>query len=377
MTPSSPGAYRPGVLLLRGLGFVRAAVRSDFGGNALWYTALQGAERVAAVIQTVLLSRLLGIHDYGIYGMLFATLGLVTSIAGLQAGLTATVFISRYLATDPSKVAGVIRMVERFGLLSGVLLTLALIPFYRPIAHHLLHQNGYEFVVLVAILFVALTIVSGIQDGIAQGFEAFRYLARLKLVLAIAGLVLIIPAARIDGIDGVFLVLLAVIVAKLVLLALKVRSLKRDYAIPRQASRVSFRQIMVHFALPSMSVSLFFGWAMWSGLYLTSRSVAGFAAVAVINVGLQWRGPAQLFTASLSNVAVPYFSRHLGSNDHHRAGALRRKLLWANALLACSPAAWLGNGTVPGSSMPRTIGNRSTAADCARSSPGDLLRRPD
>ena len=124
-------------------GSASSAPRCAATSAATHYGTLQGAERVAAVIQTVLLSRLLGIHDYGIYGMLFATLGLVTSIAGLQAGLTATVFISRYLATDPSKVAGVIRMVERFGLLSGVLLTLALIPFYRPIAHHLLHQNGY------------------------------------------------------------------------------------------------------------------------------------------------------------------------------------------------------------------------------------------
>jgi len=212
-------------------------------------------------------------------------------------------------------------------------------PFYRSIAHALLHQTGYETTVLIAILFVAVTIVSGIQDGIAQGFRAFRYLARLKLILAVAGLALIVPAARLYGLDGVFSILLGLLVVKLVCLAVKVRSLRNSAEVPHHGSPASFMQVMVHFALPSMSVSFMFGWAMWSGLYLTSLSAAGFAAVAVINVGLQWRGPAQLFTASLSNVAVPYFSRHLGASDHDRAGKLRRKLLWANALLAvCATA---------------------------------------
>ncbi|MEO6247580.1 MAG: oligosaccharide flippase family protein [Sphingomicrobium sp.] len=334
VTSPPPSRSRPALFLFRGIGFVKAGVRSDLGGNALWYTALQGAERVAAVIQTVLLSRLLGMHDYGVFGMVFATLGLVTSIAGLQAGLTATVFISRYLASDKAKVAGVIAMVDRFGIVAGVVLTVALLPFYQPIARGLLHQAGYDSVVIVAILFVAATIVSGIQDGIAQGFEAFRYIARLKLMLAVVGLALVIPAAKYYSLAGVFVVLLGLLVVKFLFMAVKVQELKQAACIPRKGSPVSFMQIMVDFALPSMSVSFVFGWAMWSGLYLSSRGAAGFAAVAVINVGLQWRGPAQLFTASLSNVAVPYFSRHLGTNDHARAGQLRRRLLWSNSLLA-------------------------------------------
>lgn len=323
----------------------RNLARSDLGSNALWFTGLQVAERGVAVVQTVMLSRALGIHDFGIYGMLFATLGLVTSVAGLQAGLTATVFVSRYLAVDTAKVAGVISVVERFGFISGVGLTLILVPFHREISHVLLHQSGYETVTLIALLFIAASILSGIQDGIAQGFEAFRYLARLKLVMAAFVLSAIYPAAQTYGLDGVFLVILVSLVAKFLVLAIKIRALRADGGVPAIGSPVNFKEIMVNFAFPSLAVSLVFGWAMWFGLFLLSRGGTGFAGVAIVNVATQWRGPALLLTTSLSGVTLPRLSRYHGQAEHDASRALRRKLILVNgtmALLATVPIALAG-----------------------------------
>ena len=64
--------------------------------NMSWLTLVSGVERVAAVLQTVLVARALGITDYGVYGLIFGTIGLAASITGLQLGLTATVFVARY-----------------------------------------------------------------------------------------------------------------------------------------------------------------------------------------------------------------------------------------------------------------------------------------
>ena len=69
---------------------------SDFGRNAIWFTGLSAFERVFAVTQTVLIARALGITEYGVYGLLFGTIGFVASVVGLQMGLTATVFVARY-----------------------------------------------------------------------------------------------------------------------------------------------------------------------------------------------------------------------------------------------------------------------------------------
>ena len=46
------------------------------------------------------MARVLGITDYGVYGLLFGTIGLASSTAGMQMGLTSTVFVARFRATD-------------------------------------------------------------------------------------------------------------------------------------------------------------------------------------------------------------------------------------------------------------------------------------
>ena len=91
--------------------------RSEFGRNAFWFTALSAFDRVIAVVQTVVISRTLGITEYGVYGLLFGTIGLVASIVGMQMGLTATVFVAKFRVSDKAKAAAVISIVGRFGLI--------------------------------------------------------------------------------------------------------------------------------------------------------------------------------------------------------------------------------------------------------------------
>ena len=66
--------------------------------------------------------------EYGVYGLLMSTIGLVSSTAGFQMGLPAILYISRYRHTDKYKVAGVITVVRWYGSLAcSVLLLLSVL----------------------------------------------------------------------------------------------------------------------------------------------------------------------------------------------------------------------------------------------------------
>ncbi|MBA2237814.1 MAG: oligosaccharide flippase family protein, partial [Lysobacter sp.] len=90
---------------------------SRFARDSFLLTGVTAVERVAALLQTILIARALGIVEYGIYGLLFTSIGFVASIAGLQMGLTATVLVARYRDTEKAKAAAVIGNVTRFALL--------------------------------------------------------------------------------------------------------------------------------------------------------------------------------------------------------------------------------------------------------------------
>lgn len=313
--------------------FITRARDSVFAKNALYLTGITGVERVAALVQTVLIARALGITEYGIYGLLFSTVGFVASVMGLQMGLTATVFVARYRTHEKAKAGAVIRYVTRFVLIMSAVFLIATLPFAAPLSHWLLKSTGYTFALVVGCLFVVASLLGGVQDGVAEGFEDFRAVAIARLIGTVVALAAIYPAAILHGLDGVLVVLLASVVVKYIVLEFAIMKHQRQEQIPRRGKHdVSFLKLVKDFSLPSMLASLLFGAVMWLGTYLLSRQASGFAAVAIVSIGLQWRGPVLLVTNALGRVAVPVFSRHEGADDAAVSNRFKRRLMRLNAI---------------------------------------------
>lgn len=326
--PAQPG------LIDRAFERIQSASRSQFGRNAVWLTSLTGFERVMAVVQTALVSRAIGITEYGVYMLLFSTIGLVASSVALQMGLVGTVFVSKYRDTEKAKAAAVIAVVTRFAWLVSAAVVVVALPAYGSLAEWLIGAGGYEVAVLLGTVFVGATVVSGVQDGVAQGFEMFVTMVKLKIAVAVPVLASIYPVARNFGLNGVMLLILAGMVIKYVVLERAIWRRRSEAGVPHRGSGVSFRTLISDFALPSMVVTLLVGVVTWLGTFLLSKQAGGLDQVAIASTGLQWRGPVLLFTASFGGVAIPAFSRLSASGDTAGSRRLFRKLVLVNFLIA-------------------------------------------
>ena len=240
-------------------GALKAGQRSRFVRNSVIVTGISGVERIGAVVQTILIARALGIVEYGIYGLLFTTIGLVASVVGLQMGLTATVLIARYRVTDKSNAGAVIRHVNRFAVLVALAFVLACLPASGWISQALFKSPDYAAAVLLGVAFIGVTLISGVQDGIVQGFEDFTAMARARLIAAFVTLVLIYPGAIVFGLTGVVAVILGGVGIKMAMLSFVVQSHRRREAIPSSGGTIRFWSMVVDFSLPSMLVSLLMG----------------------------------------------------------------------------------------------------------------------
>lgn len=310
--------------------YCRRMLASEFRKRTAWFTALNGAERVFAIMQTVLISRALGITEYGVYGLLFGTIGLVASVAGLQMGLAATVFVARYKLDDKPKAAAVISITRNFALLVSAASLLLCAPFSEQLSRSLLGSIQYHREISLAVVFVGVSLVSGVQDGVAQGFEAFNLLAKIRIACSIATLILIYPAAIKFGLVGVISVVLGGALLKYLALSRYIRELRAEFQIPASGAGVSFRTITGDFAFPSMLVSLLGGGVTWFGMLVLSRQDAGFNSVAIANAGIQWRGPILLLASSIAAVAVPVFSRLWIADESSETLKLRQRLVRLN-----------------------------------------------
>lgn len=322
-------------------GVVSRAKQSLFVRNAFYLTSISGVERVAALVQTILIARALGINEYGIYGLLFSTIGYVSSVMGLQMGHTATVFVARYRTHEKAKAGAVIRYVMGFAWIAAAVFLVATLPFATPLSAWLLKSAGYTHALILGCLYLVASLLSGVQDGIVEGFEDFKSVAIARLVGTLVTLAAIYPAAIFGGLAGVLLVLLGGVLIKYAILAAVAAHHRRKYEIPRHGGDVSFFKLVRDFSFPSMLVNFLAGAVMWFGMFWLSRQPAGFAAVAIINVGLQWRGPVLLLTGAMESVAIPTFSRHQGDGDAASARSFKTKLYWLSGAVVIGIAVLL------------------------------------
>lgn len=310
--------------------WLSSLLRSEFSRNIIWVTGLSGIERIAALVQTVLLARVLGIAEYGVYGLLFGTIGFVGSVMGFQMSLTATVLIAKYRKSEKAKAALVIQYVTQFTLAASLLFIVIVLPFSTNISLWLLASNQYSIAVVVSCLLLSTSLLSGVQDGVLQGFEDFKSITKIKILTAAITLAGIYPIAILYGLEGVMSLFLAGVILKFSVLHWVVAKHRRADRIPKRGAGVRFMDMVFKFSLPSMLLSFVVGAVSWYGIFLLSRQPSGFESVAIVNTGMQWRGPILLLANSIGCVAIPAFSRYAGQQNHSASDHLQRRMLWLN-----------------------------------------------
>lgn len=299
-----------------------------------WTVASSGIERIISVGQTILIARFLGIEEYGRYGLIFGTVGFVASLAGLQLGLMSAVYVARFRTTNPRAAAGVIVFSESLSLALALVGLAVMMVAPEQAASWLLKDGSYASVMLPAGLLVLLSVIAGVQEGVLQGFEAFKTLAWIRVVVSVFTLGLVVIAGQMGGLKAILLAVAGGwLLRSLVMLVMQRRLWPRHGIRFSLAAMMSQRRLLFDFSVPSVLATIGNGFGSWYGTYLLSRLPGGFHDVAIATVGSQWRSPVMFLTASLAAVAIPLISRST-ELSHRDVGRVHRANLWSNLTVA-------------------------------------------
>ena len=294
--------------------------------GAGWLFASSLIERAAALLQTIVIARMIGIESYGRYGLIFSTIGLMTPLVGLQLPYAIVYFVSRFQTADPARAGAVVLLARRLTMATTVGAVILSIPFYPQLSWWLFHTDGFGNAVILGAVILLASVQIGLSDALLQAREKFRTLATARLVVAVFSIALIAPVAWYTR--SLIPVLTAVAIAALVRLvsvAIPARRISREFT-AQSDLRAALRQgaVILQFSLPSGLLALAQGVSAWIGTFYLARTPEGLRDVAVLSTGVQWRSPILVVMASLASALLPMLGRYLGEDNKAQTHRLQR-----------------------------------------------------
>lgn len=291
----------------------RLRLLAGLSWNLLSILSLQGS----VLLTSVVVARMTGIEDFGVYALMLTTLLTVTGIAQGSSGVAATKFVAESLATEPQRVARVLRVCGVATAASGLFCAVLLWATAPQLADDLLRKPAVESHLRWVALAVVFQVLIAYQHGALQGFCAFR---RLGLASGLAGLLHLVASvlgAAVNGLEGAVQGLVVAAIGRASIVSFALRKTLAEHGIQRTSgvSREDWRALWA-FALPATLAGFVTLPALWAVTLLVARQPDGLAWTALFAVAHQIKQAVLQIPSLLNVVAFSALSRAKGQGDN-------------------------------------------------------------
>lgn len=312
------------------------SLRGRFARGAVWSFIGAVMSQGFTLVASVITARLLGREEFGKYGMIQSTVGMLGVFAGLGLGLTATKYVAEFRTRDPERAGRIIALGCAVAIVSGGLLALGLLAYAPLLAAKTLNAPELTNELRIASVLLFLNALNGAQTGALSGFEAFRAIARINMVRGLIAVPVTVATVLVWRLPGA---VWALAVTAVVACFLNQVSLRRECAAlgihPRFWSGYAERRVLWTFSTPAFLSGALVGPATWAANAMLVNQPSGYAEMGVFSAASQWRNAIGFIPYVLSQFALPILSNLHGERDVSRYGkALRWNLILTAAAVA-------------------------------------------
>ncbi|OWY06102.1 hypothetical protein B6V75_08430 [Thioclava sp. F1Mire-8] len=290
------------------LKLLKSNTAKNFVKNASWGVLGNGMGRVLNLLAMILLARTLGLVQFGYFGLIQSTLGMLGVFAGNSIGSTATRFIAQLKRSDPIRTGRILGLV--WTLTAGLSLTIViiLVAFAKEIALSLNGSTDQNLIsaIMAGAALISTTSLRNIQTAILAGFERFKLIAILKLT---EGMLILVAMPALGALYGVSGAIYGMAIASAFTLLLGTAATSRE--IEKAGAIIDWRgaknefKVLVSFSLPSLLASTMGTPIIWVSFIILSRQQHGITETALYNAAYQWHGPLIFVPMILSTVGMP------------------------------------------------------------------------
>jgi O-antigen/teichoic acid export membrane protein len=326
---------------------VPGSVRRRFASAVLWNIVASVVSRSMVLLAAIGCARFLGKSGFGQLGIVQTTANMVSALAALGLGVTATRYVADLRERDPERAGRIIGLSWTITAVSGATLAVLSIFTARPIAVLMMHAPELAVPIRIASVIVFLNAMLAYQNGALSGFEAFRPLASINLISGILSLPIVLAGVWRWGLNGA---VAGIAVSLVINWWLNERLLRKECKLANIPIRIreGFQEATVFwtFSLPALVGSLSIAPVLWFCSTLIVRSPRGFEQMALYAGADRWRLAILFIPTALFRTALPMLS-NLHEQDPAAYRRVHRAHLLLNLMVVVAPVLLVACFSVP------------------------------
>ena len=304
-----------------GLRLARGMFWSTFG-NVGW--------RSLSLLASIIMARVLGKSVFGELGIVQSTTNLFMTFAELGIALTSTKYVAEFRSKDVARAGRIIAMTTAVAVVSGTVVGTLMVAT-SSWSSRLMGAPHLQSIIAISALALFLIVVNESQNGVLNGFEAFKRRSTIQILSGIASFPISVLGVFYFGLVGAVWGLIA---SQVVVLVLNYRAVRHETS----AAGVSIRWrearrelgVLTSFSFPTLLAGAVYVPSMWVANTILVRTPDGFAEMGLFNAADRWRTLILFLPSLLGSVTLPMLSNLRGE----AASQKYHNLLWNNVKLS-------------------------------------------
>ncbi len=284
-----------------------------------WTMFGTGSVHIIGLLTGIFISNYLGLEEFGKYGIIISTIGMLGIFAGMAMGYTATKFVSEYRSTEPEKSGRYIGMTFLVCISSSIIAASILFIFSSFFSRLLFNDASMQNLLRMASPILILFSVNSISRAGLVGLELFRFIAMIEFIHSILRLSFIIMGCILFHLFGVIvgLVLSELITVLIFYLSLRRKCKQNGCVIDIKGSKEEWR-ILWSFTIPSFLSNIIMNPANWLCNVLIVNLPNGFFHMGILTAARQLQSAVSFIPIRLMNVTLPTMSNLFGKKSIYK-----------------------------------------------------------
>ncbi len=180
----------------------KSPIGSRLAKGVFWSVAGTFIAQGLMFCASILVARFLGKEGFGELGIIWSTIAMFGLFAGFAMGLTATKHVAEFREKQPERAGRIIGISAMFTAATGGLVTVGLLIFAPLLAEQTLNAPHLAGMLRVGAIILFVTALNGAQTGALAGFEAFKTIASVNLLVGLLEFPILITGAYFFGLEG-------------------------------------------------------------------------------------------------------------------------------------------------------------------------------
>lgn len=283
-----------------------SSIRARLARGAFWSLSGSLISRGLTLFASILTARFLGSAGYGELGIVQSTVGMFGVFAGFGMGVTSTKHVAEFRDSAPERAGRIIALSSLIAVITGLLMSLLLLVLAPWLASATLSAPGLAPLLQLSSILLLLSAINGAQTGALAGFEAFRAIALVNLLVGLLSFPFVVAGAYWRGINGTIVGLVASMMVNCLANFIALRKVAGRACVPLgYKDCLKEWKVLWSFSLPALLSSIMWGPVNWVCSAMLVNQPNGLTEMGIFNAANQWRTAILYLPSTLGAIVLP------------------------------------------------------------------------